>query len=70
MTFAAFQAETTQRVWEIAIGAAVSPLVISAEIGHPALGWEAAFLTCAAAFLVSGLAALGVDAREPLRAEA
>lgn len=49
-----------------AVGAAVSPLVISAEIGHPALGWEAAFLTCAAAFLVSGLAALGVDARVPI----
>jgi sugar phosphate permease len=51
-----------------AVGAAVSPLVISAEISHPALGWEAAFLTCAAAFLVSGLAALGVDARERLAA--
>jgi sugar phosphate permease len=51
-----------------AVGAAVSPLVISAEISHPALGWDAAFLTCAAAFLVSGLAALGVDARQPLTA--
>ena len=28
MTFAAFQAETTQRVWEIAIGAAVSILAV------------------------------------------
>ncbi len=49
-----------------AVGAAVSPLVIGAEISDPRLGWNAAFLTCAVAFLVSGLAALGVDAREPL----
>jgi nitrate/nitrite transporter NarK len=49
-----------------AVGAAVSPLVLGWAIDRPGLGWNAAFLTCAAAFLVSGLAALGVDARVPV----
>jgi sugar phosphate permease len=51
-----------------AVGAGVSTLVVGAVIGRPNLGWNAAFLICAASFLISGLAALGVDAREPLAA--
>lgn len=45
-------------------GAALSPLVLNEVIG--AGRWSACFLTCAAAFLVSGLCALGVDARRPI----
>lgn len=46
------------------LGAAVSPVVLNemVELG----GWNACFLTCAAAFLLSGVAALGVDARIPI----
>jgi hypothetical protein len=49
-----------------AVGAAVSPLVLEALIYRAGLGWDVAFLTCAGAFLLSGLAALGVDARVPV----
>jgi len=49
-----------------AVGAAVSPLVLRAAIDRPDLGWNAAFLICAAAFLISGVAALGVDARSAI----
>ncbi len=48
------------------LGGAVSTLVVGAVIGRPGLGWNAAFLICAASFLISGLAALGVDARVPV----
>jgi nitrate/nitrite transporter NarK len=46
------------------IGAAVSPFILNqlAE-SH---GWNAAFLACAAAFFISGVAALGVDATIPI----
>jgi ACS family glucarate transporter-like MFS transporter len=46
------------------LGAAVSPLVLNAVISG--LGWQEAFWTCAAGFLLAGLAALGVDARSPI----
>ncbi|HMF15223.1 MAG TPA: MFS transporter [Gemmataceae bacterium] len=46
------------------IGAAVSPLALNALA--EAHGWHAVFLACAAAFLVSGIAALGVDATIPI----
>jgi len=43
------------------IGAALSPVVLRWLVDRHD-SWDAAFLACAAAFLVSGLAALGVDA--------
>jgi sugar phosphate permease len=45
-------------------GAAVSPLVLNAVVARA--GWNGAFLTCAISFLLSGAAALGVDARVPV----
>jgi len=46
------------------LGAAVSPVVLNWVIlGY---GWDAMFLTCAGGFMLSGLAALGVDARSPI----
>jgi MFS family permease len=42
------------------LGAALSPLVLNAVVLH--WGWPAVFLTCAAAFLLAGISALGVDA--------
>jgi nitrate/nitrite transporter NarK len=51
------------------LGAAASPLVIGWMVAQHK-NWDAAFLTCSAAFLISGLAALGVDATKPIaRAE-
>jgi MFS family permease len=50
------------------LGAAASPLVIGWMVAQHK-NWDAAFLTCAAAFLVSGLAALGVDATRPITRE-
>jgi sugar phosphate permease len=48
-------------------GAAISTLVLSQlASGGAAYGWNAVFLACAAAFLVSGIAALGVDATVPV----
>ncbi len=49
-----------------AFGAFVSPLVLRAAIDFPGLGWNGAFLILAGAFLISGVAALGVDARSPV----
>jgi nitrate/nitrite transporter NarK len=46
------------------VGAAVAIPVLSRLAGS--LGWHAVFLFCAASFLVSGLAALGVDATIPI----
>jgi hypothetical protein len=48
------------------LGAAVSPLVLNAMIQRS--GWEALFLACAGAYLLAGLVALGVDARQPILA--
>jgi MFS transporter, ACS family, glucarate transporter len=45
-------------------GAAVAPWVLAKVIGH--FGWDQMFLTCAAAYLVSGLVSLGVDASVPV----
>jgi sugar phosphate permease len=47
------------------IGAAVSPIVLGWLIGLPR-GWDLSFLLCAATFLASGVAALGIDARIPV----
>ena len=46
------------------IGAAMSPLLIQFIVGDS--NWNWAFITCGAAYGVSGLAALGVDARIPI----
>jgi ACS family glucarate transporter-like MFS transporter len=42
------------------LGAALSPPLLNWAVKH--YGWDAAFMVCAAGFLVSGLAALGIDA--------
>ncbi|HEX5272929.1 MAG TPA: MFS transporter [Gemmataceae bacterium] len=47
-------------------GAAVAPWVLDRVIG---VGWDQMFLTCAAAFLVSGVVSLGVDASVPIVAK-
>lgn len=49
------------------IGAAVSPVLLNAVLGGDR--WDLVFLTCAAAFLLSGLCALGINAAEPLDRE-
>jgi sugar phosphate permease len=46
------------------LGAALSPLLLNAVIGR--WGWPALFVSCAAAFLLAGVAALGIDATAPL----
>jgi ACS family glucarate transporter-like MFS transporter len=46
------------------IGAALSPLALNAIAESQ--GWNAVFLACAAAFFISGIAALGVDATNPI----
>jgi ACS family glucarate transporter-like MFS transporter len=46
-------------------GAALSPVVLNEVIGEGGR-WPACFLTCAAAYLLSGLCSLGVDARRPI----
>ena len=45
-------------------GAFLSPILLNWVVKH--YSWNAAFLTCAAAFLVSGVAALGIDATKPI----
>ena len=50
------------------LGAAASPLALEAM--RHALGWQGVFLTCAAAFLVSGISAAGIDATVPIVTEA
>jgi sugar phosphate permease len=49
------------------LGAAVSPLVLDAA--RRSHGWNAAFLVCALAFFVSGIAGLGIDATIPIVTE-
>ena len=46
------------------LGAAVSPPLLNKVVGEEQ--WDRAFLLCAAAFLVSGLCALGIDASKPI----
>ena len=48
------------------IGAALSPLVLNEVIGPGSGHWNACFLTCAGAFLLAGVAAVGVDATIPI----
>jgi ACS family glucarate transporter-like MFS transporter len=45
-------------------GAALSPIVLNRIV--ESWGWEAAFLTCAGAFLFAGVVSLGVDATIPI----
>src|SRR5262249_15544872 len=45
-------------------GAAISPLLLNAVLQQD--NWGLVFVTCAAAFLVSGVCALGVNASVPL----
>jgi nitrate/nitrite transporter NarK len=47
------------------LGAALSPVVLNWIIGQQQ-NWDAAFVACAAAFLLSGVAAMGVDATVPV----
>lgn len=47
------------------LGAAVTPPILIALVG-PNQNWSVAFIACAVAFLLSGLAALGVDATVPI----
>ena len=47
------------------LGAAVSPLIVGWMVAQHN-NWDAAFMTCAAAYLISGLSALGVDATKPI----
>ena len=47
------------------LGAAATPPLLIWIVGSNQ-NWEAAFLTCAVAFLIAGLAGLGIDATKPL----
>jgi nitrate/nitrite transporter NarK len=49
------------------LGAAVAPKLLIWIIGSEQ-NWAAAFVTCAAAFFIAGVAGLGVDATRPVRA--
>jgi MFS transporter, ACS family, glucarate transporter len=51
-------------MWGNLGAAAATPLLI--WIVGASQNWEAAFLTCAAAFLIAGVAGLGIDATKPL----
>jgi sugar phosphate permease len=46
------------------LGAAVSPVVLRWVVANG--GWDACFLACAAAFVISGASALGIDATVPV----
>jgi sugar phosphate permease len=46
------------------LGAMLSPVVLNRVIAH--WGWNALFVACAGAFLLSGVTALGVDATIPI----
>jgi MFS family permease len=46
------------------LGAALSPLILAGFVAHQR--WDLVFVTCAAAFFVAGVAALGVDATIPV----
>jgi len=50
------------------LGAAVTPPILITIVGE-SQNWNAAFIACAAAFLVSGVAALGINAAIPLDSE-
>jgi MFS transporter, ACS family, glucarate transporter len=46
------------------LGATISPILLNFVVGE--FNWDAAFITCAAAFGIAGVAALGVDATIPV----
>ncbi|MBL8794697.1 MAG: MFS transporter [Planctomycetia bacterium] len=48
------------------LGAAISPLVLGYVLKSYNQNWDMVFLACSGAFLLSGLAALGVDATIPV----
>jgi nitrate/nitrite transporter NarK len=48
-------------------GAAVSPPLLNWVVRRA--GWDAAFLACAAAFLISALASIGIDATKPIEVQ-
>ena len=50
------------------LGAAVTPPLLIGIVGETA-NWDNAFLACAAAFLLSGLFSLGINAAIPIVAE-
>ncbi|MCH8048229.1 MAG: hypothetical protein IID44_31425 [Planctomycetes bacterium] len=47
------------------LGAAVTPPLLIWIVGEEK-NWDLALLTCATAFLISGLAALGINAEKPI----
>jgi nitrate/nitrite transporter NarK len=47
------------------LGAAISPPLLNQMIGKDG-SWDLAFAVCAFSFLVSGIAALGIDATQPI----
>jgi hypothetical protein len=51
-------------------GAAAGPYLFDYVLGeHPGLTqWQAMFLACGGAFLLSGVCALGIDSTKPVRA--
>lgn len=48
------------------LGATVSPILLEAIVRHYGGSWNAAFLTCAAAFFIAGVCGLAVDARRSI----
>ena len=50
------------------LGATVSPLLLNTVVKH--FDWDAAFLVCAGAYVISGLAVIGVDSTIPIVREA
>lgn len=50
------------------LGAAVTPPILIAIVGSNQ-NWSAAFVACAIAFFLSGIAALGIDATVPIAVE-
>ena len=46
------------------LGAALSPILLNEIVEH--YSWNAMFLSCAGAYLVAGVAALGVDSTIPV----
>ncbi len=48
------------------LGAAVSPVLLESIVRHSGGSWNAAFLTCAVAFFISGVCAAFVNADKPI----
>lgn len=49
------------------IGAALSPVILNRIVEHS--GWNGSFIACAGAYLVAGIASLGIDATVPIVSE-